>query len=448
MPILPHSLTPKDQRITIAFSTLGCKLNFSETATIARGFNVNRYIRVDFNQKADIYLINTCSVTENADKKLGSLVRKSTTLNPNAKIIVTGCYAQLQPEKVAQVKGVDLVVGAEKKFHIQDLLENLSNDDSPRIYPCDIQQINTFKKSHSIAERTRAFLKIQDGCDYKCSFCTIPKARGRSRSDTIFNIVDSIHYLTQKQIKEIVLTGVNIGDYGYINPNHRKREYRFLDLLNEINGLNNCPRIRISSIEPNLLDDQIIELVAKNNRFVPHFHIPLQSGSDKVLKIMRRRYNTSLFERRIEKIKSLNPDACIGVDVIVGFYGETETEFQKTVDFLTKLNISYLHIFTYSERPNTSALNMDLSSVPLAVRRQRRRILNELSNQKRLDFYKSQFNKPLKVLFENKNNKGYSSGYTENYLKVRTPWDPKLSNQMLTCWPNRIDGQGYVRAIF
>ncbi|MCY4161055.1 MAG: tRNA (N(6)-L-threonylcarbamoyladenosine(37)-C(2))-methylthiotransferase MtaB [Flavobacteriaceae bacterium] len=448
MPVLP-SLTQEIKRKTkVAFSTLGCKLNFSETSTIARNFDTDIFQTVRFHQSADIYVINTCSVTENAEKKLTGLVRKSVRSNPKAKIIVTGCFAQLQPQKVSEIEGVDLVVGAEKKFRLHQLVTNLSKNHHPEIHACEIDQVSTFKKSFSIAERTRAFLKIQDGCDYQCSFCTIPKARGKSRSDSIDNILQNIKYLKNRQVNEIVLTGVNIGDYGRINPQSKKREYSFFDLLKAIDSLSHCPRIRISSIEPNLLNDQIIDLVQASPYFVPHFHIPLQSGSDHVLKLMRRRYNTTLYAKRIEKIKKSMPDACVGVDVIVGFYGETDQEFEKTIDFINQLDISYLHVFTYSERPNTKAMDFELPAVPLEIRKQRRKSLAKLSDEKKIRFYQTQFNKTKTVLFESQNKEGYLTGYTENYLKVRTPWNPQLANQLVACKPIKIDDQDFIRAEF
>ncbi len=377
------------------------------------------------------------------------MVRKSIKNNPFAKVAVTGCFAQLKPQKVSEIEGVNLVVGTEKKFQLHELIENLSSADAPQVYSCDISQTRVFNKSYSIADRTRTFLKIQDGCDYKCSFCTIPMARGTSRSDSIENIIENIRYLHDHNIKEIVLTGVNVGDYGKTNPSSSKKEWHLYDLLKSIEGLDECPRIRISSIEPNLLNNQIIELMNSSSYFVPHFHIPLQSGSDHILKLMRRRYNTRLYAKCIKKIKSSMPDACIGADVIVGFFGETQTEFDKTIDFIKRLELSYLHVFPYSERPNTTAMDYyDWPIVPFAIRKQRRNILAQLSKEKKIRFYESQLHKPKTVLFESQNNNGYATGYTENYVKVRTPWNPQLANKLIECKPVKIDNQGFVRAEF
>ncbi|MCY4253764.1 MAG: tRNA (N(6)-L-threonylcarbamoyladenosine(37)-C(2))-methylthiotransferase MtaB [Flavobacteriaceae bacterium] len=448
MPAIISAKHHTEKKTKVAFATLGCKLNFSETSTIARSFERRTYQRVGFDQWADIYVINTCSVTENADKKLTRLVRKSIKNNPYAKVAVTGCFAQLQPQKVSEIDGVDLVVGTEKKFKLHQLIENQSTANGFQVHSCDISKVRVFNKSYSIADRTRTFLKIQDGCDYKCSFCTIPIARGTSRSDSLEDILENIRHLNNHNIKEIVLTGVNVGDYGKTNPPSNKKAYHLYDLLKSIEGLPQCPRIRISSIEPNLLNDQIIELINSSPYFVPHFHIPLQSGSNHILKLMRRRYNTTLYAKRIEKIKNSMPDACIGADVIVGFFGETQIEFDKTIDFIKRLDISYLHVFPYSERPNTTAMNYDLPAVPLATRKQRRNILARLSEEKKKRFYQTQLNKTKTVLFESHNNNGYSTGYTDNYLKVRTPWNPKLANQLVECKLIKVDNQGYLRAEF
>lgn len=440
MPVLVCRSETRSHKKKVAFNTLGCKVNFSETTTIAQGFQNENYLRVEFDQLADVYVINTCSVTQNADKKLHALVRKANWQNPNAIVAVTGCYAQLQSQEIAQIDGVDLVVGTQNKFELPYLLNNLNSGPQAQIHACEISEVNSFKESYSIDDRTRAFLKVQDGCNYKCSFCTIPRARGSSRSDTIENVLHNINLIKNQNVWEIVLTGINLGDFQQV---HNSTKFRFYDLLTSIASLKGVPRIRISSIEPNLLDDRIIELISENEVFVPHFHIPLQSGSDSILRRMRRRYDTDLYAKKIQKIKFLMPDACIGVDVMVGFFGETEKEFQATYDFLSQLDVSYLHVFTYSERPATTALNLS-HPVPIKLRKQRSKVLRILSEEKRLKFYQKQLGKNKTVLFETDSSKEHLTGYTENYVRIKTPWKPSLPNTLRLCKLTRIDSDGYV----
>uniref|UniRef100_UPI003F6A2A95 tRNA (N(6)-L-threonylcarbamoyladenosine(37)-C(2))- methylthiotransferase MtaB n=1 Tax=Winogradskyella sp. TaxID=1883156 RepID=UPI003F6A2A95 len=381
----------------VAFYTLGCKLNFSETSTIARSFNDEGFQRVDFKEKADIYVINTCSVTENADKRFKTIVKQAQKLNPEAFVAAIGCYAQLKPEELADVNGVDLVLGATEKFKITDYLNDLSKNDFGEIHSCEIEEADFYVGSYSIGDRTRAFLKVQDGCDYKCTYCTIPLARGISRSDTMENVLNNAQEISQKGIKEIVLTGVNIGDYGKGEFGNKKHEHTFLDLVTELDKVKGIERLRISSIEPNLLKNETIDLVSKSRAFVPHFHVPLQSGSNELLKRMKRRYMRELYVDRISKIKQVMPHACIGVDVIVGFPGETDELFLETYNFLNELDISYLHVFTYSERDNTEAAIMD-GIVPNNVRAKRSKMLRGLSVKKRRAFYESQLNTDHVVL--------------------------------------------------
>ena len=428
----------------VAFYTLGCKLNFSETSTISRDFQRNDYKIVSASKKADIYVINTCSVTQNADNKFKSVVSKLNRLNPNAFKVAIGCYSQLKPNELSNVKGVDLVLGANEKFNILDYIGDLSKNKHPNIYSCDISDVHSYVSSYSTNDRTRAFLKVQDGCDYKCTYCTIPLARGVSRSDTLVNIKNNVKAISSEGIKEIVLTGVNIGDYGKGEYGNKKHDNTFFDLVKQLDESENISRLRISSIEPNLLSKEIISFLAKSRLFVPHFHIPLQSGSNQILKSMKRRYNKDLYIDRINHINEIIPNACIGVDVIVGFPGETEKYFMETLDLLKELKISYLHVFTYSERNNTLASTMD-SQVPKETRTKRSMILRSLSDKKRRIFYQSQIGLDKTVLYETENKKGYIYGYTENYLRVRTPWDPKLANKLIPIRINEIDKDGYIR---
>tara|TARA_R110000868_G_scaffold144150_2_gene362940 strand:- start:9370 stop:10695 length:1326 start_codon:yes stop_codon:yes gene_type:complete len=434
-------------RKKVAFYTLGCKLNFSETSTIARSFNDEGFDRVDFSEVADIYVINTCSVTENADKRFKTIVKQAQKVNPEAFIAAVGCYAQLKPHELADVEGVDLVLGATEKFKITDYLNDLSKNDFGEVHSCEIEDADFYVGSYSIGDRTRAFLKVQDGCDYKCTYCTIPLARGISRSDALENVIKNAHEIGQQNIKEIVLTGVNIGDYGKGEFGNKKHEHTFLDLVTELDKVDAIERIRISSIEPNLLKNETIELVSKSRAFVPHFHIPLQSGSDDILKKMKRRYSRELYVNRVAKIRDVLPDACIGVDVIVGFPGETEGLFLETYHFLNELDISYLHVFTYSERDNTEATHMD-NVVPMKVRNKRSKMLRGLSVKKRRAFYESQLGTRRTVLFESENKKGFIHGFTENYIKVKSPWNPDLVNTLHAIELSTIDGDGLVRFEF
>ena len=428
----------------VAFYTLGCKLNFSETSTISRDFQRNNYKIVNASKKADIYVINTCSVTQNADNKFKSVVRKMNRLNPNAFIVAIGCYAQLKPNELSDVKGVDLVLGANEKFNILDYIGDLSKNKHPNIYSCDISSVDNYISSYSSNDRTRAFLKVQDGCDYKCTYCTIPLARGISRSDTLENIKNNVEIIASEGVKEIVLTGVNIGDYGKGEYGNKKHESTFFDLVKQLDESENISRFRISSIEPNLLSKEIISFLANSRLFVPHFHIPLQSGSNQILKSMKRRYNKDLYIDRINHINDTIPNACIGVDVIVGFPGETDEYFMETLDFLKELKISYLHVFTYSERNNTLASTMNFQ-VPKEVRTKRSMTLRSLSDKKRRVFYESQIGLDKTVLYETENRRGYIYGYTENYLRVRMPWNPELANKLKPVRINEIDQDGYIR---
>ncbi len=435
------------ERKKVAFHTLGCKLNYSETSTIARNFVDDGYDRVDFTERADIYVINTCSVTENADKEFKQIVKKANKINPEAFIAAIGCYAQLQPEQLAAVDGVDLVLGATEKFKITDYINDLSKNDFGVIHSCEITEADFYVGSYSIGNRTRAYLKVQDGCDYKCTYCTIPLARGVSRSDTVQNVIDNAREIALQDIKEIVLTGVNIGDFGKGEFGNKKHEHSFLDLVNELDKVEGIERLRISSIEPNLLKDETIEVVAKSRAFVPHFHIPLQSGSNEILKKMKRRYSRELYIERVSKIKEMMPHACIGVDVIVGFPGETDEHFLETYYFLNELDISYLHVFTYSERTNTEAVQMN-GVVPKDVRSKRSKMLRGLSVKKRRAFYEKQIGSTRTVLFEGENKQGYIHGFTENYIKVKTPWNPELINTIHEVKLKEIDTDGLMRFEF
>ena len=432
-----------NQLKTVAFYTLGCKLNFSETSTIARSFLEAGFSKVSFEDYADIYVINTCSVTENADKRFKHIVKKVNKINSNSYIIAIGCYAQLKPNELANVLGVNLVLGANEKFNIIDYLDEL-NTGTSKVYSCDIQDVNNYISSYSIDDRTRAFLKVQDGCDYKCTYCTIPLARGVSRSDSMEYVIRNAKKISKSGVNEIVLTGVNIGDYGKGEFGNKKHENTFLDLIQQLDMIKSIDRIRISSIEPNLLKDEIISFVSKSNLFVPHFHIPLQSGSNEILKLMRRRYQKELYVNRIKLIKKLMPDSCIGVDVIVGFPGETDDYFMDTFNFLNNLDISYLHVFSYSERTNTEAVKLP-NPVSADIKSERSKILRSLSNKKKRSFYESQIGKIKKVLFESENKKGYIYGFTDNYVKVRYPWNPSLINKIKCVKLTSIDSEGFVR---
>ena len=430
-------------RKKVAFHTLGCKLNFTETSTIARSFVENGFELTDFSKKADFYVINTCSVTDNADKKFKNILNRAKKRNPNAFNIIVGCYAQLKPKYISEIPGVDLVLGANEKFNVIDYVGQLDKANT-FVYSCDINDVNKYESSYSVDDRTRSFLKVQDGCDYKCTYCTIPNARGISRSDSLENIKTNVSEIASKDIKEIILTGVNIGDYGKGEFGNKKHETTFLELIKELDLTQNINRFRISSIEPNLLKNDIIDFIATSNLFVPHFHIPLQSGSNKILGLMKRRYRKELYEDRIRYIHSKINDVCIGVDVIVGFPGETDSDFQETYNFLLNLDISYLHVFSYSERDNTEASNM-LNPVPKNIRFQRSKMLRSLSEKKRRIFYNSQMNRVRPVLFESENKLGYIYGYTDNYIKVRHPWNPKLSNKIVQAKLIEIDNGGFVR---
>ncbi|WP_370215044.1 tRNA (N(6)-L-threonylcarbamoyladenosine(37)-C(2))-methylthiotransferase MtaB [Mesoflavibacter profundi] len=431
----------------VGFYTLGCKLNFSETSTIARSFKDEGFERVDFNDEADIYVINTCSVTENADKRFKTIVKQAQKSNPDAFIAAVGCYAQLKPQELADVNGVDLVLGATEKFKITDYLNDLSKNDLGEVHSCEIEDADFYVGSYSIGDRTRAFLKVQDGCDYKCTYCTIPLARGISRSDTLENVLKNAKEISEQNIKEIVLTGVNIGDYGKGEFGNKKHEHTFLELVKALDQVNGIERLRISSIEPNLLKNETIDFVSKSNTFVPHFHIPLQSGHNDILKLMRRRYMRELYVDRVTQIKQVMPHACIGVDVIVGFPGETDEHFLETYNFLNQLDISYLHVFTYSERENTVAATME-GVVPKNVRSKRSKMLRGLSVKKRRAFYESQIGTKRTVLFESENKEGYIHGFTENYVKVKTPWNPELVNTLHEVELTKIDTDGLVRFEF
>lgn len=409
----------------VAFYTLGCKLNFSETSSISRMFEEKGYQKTEFTDTPDIFIINTCSVTENADKKCKKVVKEARKISPDAYVAIIGCYAQLKPKEISEIPGVDAVLGAAEKFQLIDLLDGFVRTNSTKILASEIEEAKKFNNSYSINDRTRTFLKVQDGCDYSCTFCTIPLARGSSRSDTIENVVKNAYQIVGEGVKEIVLTGVNTGDFGIRDG---RRQDRFIDLVKALDEVEGLERIRISSIEPNLLTDEIIEFVASSKKFVPHFHIPLQSGSDKILKRMKRRYLTDLYTSRIEKIKTTIPDCCIGVDVIVGFPGESNEDFTTTFNYLNELDISYLHVFTYSERANTEAIEME-EVVPLKVRNERSKMLRNLSEKKRRYFYEQNINSVRKVLFEEDIEDGLMHGFTENYIRVGAKYDPVLINE-------------------
>jgi threonylcarbamoyladenosine tRNA methylthiotransferase MtaB len=431
----------------VAFYTLGCKLNFSETSTIARNFTDEGFKRVPFEDTADVYVINTCSVTDNADKRFKTIVKNALKKNHDAFLIAVGCYAQLKPEELAAVDGVDLVLGATEKFNVTSYINDLTKNTIGEVHSCEISEADFYVGSYSIGDRTRAFLKVQDGCDYKCTYCTIPLARGISRSDTLENVINNAKEISSKGIKEIVLTGVNIGDYGKGEFGNKKHEHTFLELVKKLDEVKGIHRLRISSIEPNLLKDETIDFVSKSNSFVPHFHIPLQSGSDELLKKMKRRYLLKTYTNRVAKIKEVMPNACIGVDVIVGFPGETDELFLETYNYLNEMNISYLHVFTYSERPNTEAVNFE-GTVPKKIRAKRSKMLRGLSAKKRRSFYESQLGNTATVLFENENKEGFINGFTENYVKVKAPWNPKLANTLKSVILTEIDQDGLVRFTF
>lgn len=436
-----------NDRKKVAFYTLGCKLNFSETSTIARSFKDEGFERVDFKDPADIYVINTCSVTENADKRFKTIVKQAQKVNPEAFVAAVGCYAQLKPEELAAVDGVDLVLGATEKFKLTSYLNDLSKNEIGEVHSCEIDEADFYVGSYSIGDRTRAFLKVQDGCDYKCTYCTIPLARGISRSDTMDNVLRNAKEISEKGIKEIVLTGVNIGDYGKGEFGNKKHEHTFLDLVSELDKVEGIERLRISSIEPNLLKNETIDLVSKSRAFVPHFHVPLQSGSNDLLKKMKRRYLRELYTDRVSKIKEVMPHACIGVDVIVGFPGETDEHFLETYNYLNDLDISYLHVFIYSERDNTEAANFD-GVVPKNIRSKRSKMLRGLSAKKRRAFYEAQLGTDRIVLFEGENKEGYIHGFTDNYVKVKAPWNPELVNTLHNIKLQTIDEDGLVRFEF
>ena len=432
---------------TAAFHTLGCKLNFAETSTIARQLTGAGYEKVSFDDQAHVYVINTCSVTENADRECKFHVKRAMKANPEGLVVIVGCYAQLKPEEISAIEGVDLVLGAKEKFNILSYLDDLQKTENHGlIHSCEIDEADFFIGSYSIGDRTRAFLKVQDGCDYKCTYCTIPLARGISRSDTIENVVKNAKEIAGKGIKEIVLTGVNIGDYGKGEFGNKKHEHTFLDLISELDQVEGIERIRISSIEPNLLKDESIDLVSKSRSFVPHFHIPLQSGSDDLLKLMKRRYLTKLYSDRIYKIREVMPDSCIGVDVIVGFPGETEEKFLETYNFLNELPISYLHVFTYSERENTEAAEM-AGVVPVPERKKRNKMLRILSEKKKVAFYQTQIGKTLPVLWEHEDKDGIMFGFTENYVRVQKPYDQNSVNQIENLKLNKIESDGTVSVV-
>jgi threonylcarbamoyladenosine tRNA methylthiotransferase MtaB len=415
---------------TVALHTLGCKLNYSETTALGRMLENDGFTQKKFDEVADVYVINTCSVTDNADKECRQIVRKIQRKAPEALVVITGCYAQLKPKEIAEIPGVDLVLGAAEKFNIAQHLKEVSKNDATKICSCDVEDVNVFVPSHSVNERTRIFLKVQDGCDYNCSFCTIPMARGKSRSDEIQNIIQNVEAIAIGGAKEIVLTGINLGDFGKGYTGGKKHGENFFDLIQELDAMDEIKRYRISSIEPNLLSNEIIEFVANSKHFMPHFHIPLQSGSNETLAAMRRRYKKELYAEKVELIKKFMPHCCIGVDVIVGFPGETNEHFAETVEFLRGLDISYLHVFTYSERDNTHALSIQ-PVVPIHIRNERNKILRNLSYEKMIAFTNKHQGQNRKVLFESVNKNGMMEGYSDNYIKVTTPYKAEWENQIV-----------------
>ena len=429
---------------SVAFHTLGCKLNFAETSTIANDFITKGFVRTEFSDHADVYVINTCSVTENADRECRNIVGRALRANPDGFIIIVGCYAQLKPDQIMQMPGGELVLRATEKFNVTQFLGALEKTTGPALmHSCEISEAQKFVSSYSAGDRTRAFLKVQDGCDYKCTYCTIPLARGISRSDTLNNVVKNAQEIAAKGISEIVLTGVNVGDYGKGEFGNKRHEHTFLELVQALDAHVDVARMRISSIEPNLLKDEIISFTAVSKKFVPHFHIPLQSGSDAVLKKMKRRYMTDLYIKRVHAIKSVDADSCIGVDIIVGFPGETEAYFLDTYNLINDLPISYLHVFTYSERPNTAAASME-DVVPITERKRRNKMLRILSEKKKRSFYESQIGQYRTILFENDNREGYMLGYTDNYVRVKTFWNPQWANKTISAKLSEIDQDGLV----
>ena len=433
----------------VAFHTLGCKLNFAETSTIARLFEKEGFEKVEFPKAADVYVINTCSVTENADKECKTVVKSALKNSPDAFVAIIGCYAQLKPEEIAKIEGVDVVLGASEKFKLLNYIQFSQKNQSTEIHSCEIDDVQQFISSYSAGDRTRSFLKVQDGCDYTCTYCTIPLARGASRSDTILNVVENAKKIADSGIKEIVLTGVNIGDFGFNQHQNEqgKKQEKFLDLIQELDKVEGIERLRISSIEPNLLKDEVIEFVAQSTRFVPHFHVPLQSGSNKILNLMRRRYLRELYVDRVNKIKQLMPHACIGVDVIVGFPGETEEDFLETYDFINQLNVSYLHVFTYSERENTDAALMQ-GKVEMSVRKKRNKMLRILSVKKTRAFYEEHLGKTYPVLMEHENKNDFMFGFTPNYIKIKIPYNSSNFNTIINLKLDSIDSDGNVIAEF
>ena len=426
---------------TVAYYTLGCKLNFSETSTISRNLDQQGYAKIPFENGADVYVINTCSVTDQADKKCRNIVRKALTYNPDALVFVIGCYAQLKPKEISSIEGVDYVLGANEKFNISHYLNSKRKNQQTIIKNSPIKETKRFIPGYSLGDRTRSFLKVQDGCNYFCSFCTIPLARGRSRSGSIDETLAKANELAHQNVKEVVLTGVNIGDFGHGSDEN------FLELIKKLDTIDSIERFRISSIEPDLLNERIIEFVSKSKKFTPHFHIPLQSGSDFLLKKMRRKYDRALYKKRVEKIIQLMPNACIGVDVIVGFPGETAKEFKKTMDFLIDLPIAYLHVFTYSERANTTALKME-GSVPMHIRRERNKQLRNLSEKKKRAFYLSQEGKTEEVVFEKQQENGLMYGFTSNYIKVKTGYNPYMINQTGKIKMMEVGHDGIMKMVF
>lgn len=427
----------------VAFYTLGCKLNFSETSTISRQFEEKGYLTVDFQENPDIFIINTCSVTENADKKCKKIVKEAKKISPNSYVTIIGCYAQLKPQEISEIEGVDAVLGAAEKFRLIELLDDFAKGHETKVLASEIQEATIYNNAYSINDRTRTFLKVQDGCNYGCAFCTIPLARGKSRSNTIESVLESAREIAKTDVKEIVLTGVNIGDFGIVEG---KRNERFADLVFAIDEVEGINRFRISSIEPNLLTNEIISFVATSKRFVPHFHVPLQSGSNTILRKMGRRYLRELYEDRVFKIKTLMPHACIGVDVIVGFPGETDELFLETYNFLNELDISYLHVFTYSERANTRAAEME-EVIPIKKRNERSKMLRILSEKKRRKFYTENLGKTFTVLFEEDVENGKIHGFTENYIRVAVKYDPMLINELKLLTLDQINEQGNVEAL-
>lgn len=434
---------------TVSFHTLGCKLNFSETSTIARLMQEKGFEKISLDKGADVCVINTCSVTENADKECKQIVKSVLSYNPETFVAVVGCYAQLKPTEISNIEGVDVVLGASEKFKLLNYISFSGKNNNTKIHNCEISDVHTFVDSYSVGDRTRSFLKVQDGCDYSCTFCTIPLARGKSRSDTIENVISNAKKIAASGVKEIVLTGVNLGDFGYgidIDKDTKKhKEYNFFDLVKELDKVENIERIRISSIEPNLLTDEIIEFVANSKRFAPHFHIPLQSGNDDILSKMKRRYKRDVYESRVAKIKELMPNCCIGVDVIVGFPGETKEHFLDTYNFINSLDVSYLHVFTYSERDNTEAIKMK-EVVDYSERKRRNKMLRILSAKKLRDFYEKNLNKEFTVLFEHENKNGVMNGFTENYIKIVYPYDDVLVNKSFCITTKSITEEGFVSA--